>query len=295
MTDSNITIDEGVVFGTGGGRDLKCDIYTPDGASNATGVLVLYGGGWRIGERGRVREACLSLARRGFVCVAGEYRLTPESPWPAQIHDVKANIRWMRANATRLHIDPEKVAAQGHSAGAHLALLAAGTAGIPEFEGDGGNPGVSDHLAAAIGIYPPTVFQPGEAKVSGSVPANSLMGEAATEALAAAAAPLTYARADFPPVFLLHGTDDRVVPVTASLRMFEALSAARARVEMHIYPGLPHGFARIPSLQDQLQSEIADFLRRTVEAPGTFRAEIDELAAQMAALRAQTAAVPVAE
>ena len=71
--------------------------------------------------------------------------------------------------------------------------------------------------------------------------------------------------------------------------MFEALSDARAHVEMHIYPGLPHGFARIPSMQDQVQGEIADFLRRTVAAPDAFRAEMDELAAQMAAMRAPQA------
>lgn len=286
MSNENTSIEEGVVFGTGGGRELKCDIYTPAGAENAASVLVLYGGGWRMGDRSRVRESCLSLARRGFVCVAGEYRLTPESPWPAQIHDVKAAIRWMRANAERLRIDPDKIAAQGHSAGAHLTLLAAGTPGNPEFEGDGGNPGVSTKLAAAVGIYPPTVFQVGETKVSGAVPADALMGKLATQELADAAAPLTWVSPDFPPTFLLHGTTDRVVPVSASLRMFEALTEVRARVEMHIYPGLPHGFARIPSMLDQLQGEIADFLRRTVAAPEKFQAEIDDLAAQMAALRA---------
>ena len=294
MTSDNITIEEAVTFGTGGGRDLKCDIYTPAGVSDATGVLVLYGGGWRIGDRSRVRDACLSLARRSFVCVAGEYRLTPESAWPAQIHDVKAAIRWMRANAARLRINPEKIALQGHSAGAHLTLLAAGTPDMPEFEGEGGNAGTPSHIAAAAAIYAPTVFQVGETKVSGAVPADSLMGAASTQSLADVAAPLTYASAGFPPTFLLHGTTDRVVPVTASIRMFEALTAARAPVEMHIYPGLPHGFARIPSLQDQVQSEIADFLRRTVDAPEKLQAEIDEITAQMAVLRAapQPAAVP---
>jgi len=284
---SSIAIENDVVFGAGGGRDLKCDIYTPDGGGNGCGVLVLYGGGWRMGDRSRVRENCLSLAKRGFVCVAGEYRLTPEARWPAQIHDVKAAIRWMRANANHLGIDPGKIVAEGHSAGAHLALLAAGTAGVADFEGEGGNPGVSTELAAAIGIYPPTVFQPGEEKVSGAVKADALLLDAVTEELARAVAPLSYARADFPPVFMLHGTADRVVPVTASLRMFEALSAARAPVELHIYPGLPHGFARLPSMQDQLQSEVADFLRRTVVAPEALAAEIEDLQAQMAAMRGE--------
>ena len=285
MSSESVAIEEGVVFGSGGGRELKCDVYTPEEERNETGVLVLYGGGWRMGDRARVRPACLSLARRGYVVVAGEYRLTPESRWPAQIHDVKAAIRWMRANAARLGINPAKIVAEGHSAGAHLSLLAAGTANRPEFEGDGGNAGVTSALAGVAAVYPPTVFQVGEEKVSGSVPASALMLDAATQELADAAAPLTYVSASFPPTFLLHGTNDRTVPVTASLRMFEALSAVRAPVEMHIYPGLPHGFARIPSVQDSVQGEVADFFRRTVEAPEVLAGEIEELASQLAAMR----------
>jgi acetyl esterase/lipase len=285
MSNDEITIQEAVKFGTGGGRDLHCDVISPANPSNAPAVLVLYGGGWRMGDRSRVREACLGLARRGFVAVAGEYRLTPESPWPAQIHDVKASIRWMRANADTLGINPEKIAAQGHSAGAHLALLAAGTPGKPEFEGDGGNAGVSSRLAAVVGVYPPTAFQHGEEKVSGSVPANALLGAASSVELAKALAPITYVSADFPPTFLLHGTADRVVPVSASLRMNEALTAAGAPVEMHIYPGLPHGFARMPSMLDQLQGEIANFLDRHMVNPQRYQAELEEIAAQMAAAR----------
>ncbi len=167
-----------VRFGSGGGRDLHCDVYTPeDLVRPAPAVLMLYGGGWRMGERGRMRDASLTLARHGFVCVAGEYRLTPESPWPAHIHDVKAAIRWMRANADELGIDATKIAVQGHSAGAHLALLAAGTPNLPEFEGTGGNAGVSSEVAAVAAIYPPVTFHVGNERPSGSTPANALMGD----------------------------------------------------------------------------------------------------------------------
>lgn len=287
----SVAVEEGLVFGSGGGRELRCDVVTPDGAENAPAVLVLYGGGWRMGERARVREHCLALARRGFVAVAGEYRLTPESPWPAQIHDVKASIRWMRANAGKLGIDPSRIAAEGHSAGAHLALLAAGTPDMPEFEGDGGNAGVSSAISAVAAIYPPVAFQvEGAEKVSGSVPAGALMGQAATVETARAAAPISYASASFPPALLLHGTADKVVPPSATLRMYEALSAAGAEVEMKMYSGLPHGFARLPSMLDEVQGEIASFLRRKLVAREAFKAELEELAAQAAALRQPAAA-----
>jgi dipeptidyl aminopeptidase/acylaminoacyl peptidase len=111
------------------------------------------------------------------------------------------------------------------------------------------------------------------------------MGSAATDDLARAASPLTYATASFPPAFLLHGTTDKVVPVTATIRMYEALSAARAPVEMHIYAELPHGFARVGSIQDELQAEIASFLRRKMVEPVEFRRELEEFAAQAMAAR----------
>ena len=103
-TTEAITIEVGVVFGSGGGRDLLCDIYTPQ-SGNGIGVLLLYGGGWSRGDRSRMRDQGMALSGAGFTCVAGEYRLNGESPWPAQIHDVKAAIRWMRANSERLGID----------------------------------------------------------------------------------------------------------------------------------------------------------------------------------------------
>ncbi len=113
VTDSGrVTIEEGVVFGQGGGRDLRCDIFTPPGKPHdAPAVLLVHGGGWRSGDRSQLRGYGVLLGREGFVCVASEYRLTPASRWPAQLHDVKAAIRWMRANADRLGID--KVAFDG--------------------------------------------------------------------------------------------------------------------------------------------------------------------------------------
>src|SRR5690606_40079937 len=82
------------------------------------------------------------------------YRLQSESSWPAQIHDTKAAIRWTRANADRLGIDADKIAVAGYSAGGMLALMAAGTNGMEEFEGDGGNAGVSSDVQACIVVYP---------------------------------------------------------------------------------------------------------------------------------------------
>jgi len=283
---TTIDIREGIQFGIGGDVALFCDTYTPEGASNAPAVLLLYGGGWRMGERARMRDHAIALAERGYVAVASDYRLNPKHHWPAHIHDAKAAIRWMRANASELQIDPDRIALEGHSAGAHLSLLAAGTPNLTEFEGDGGNPGVSTDVAAVVAIYPPVRFHIGDERPSGSTAASALIIEGATAELARAASPIEYASANYPPTFLLHGGADKVVPPSASLRMYEALSAAGAPVELKMYANLPHGFARIPSLAPLLHDEIANFLDRHLAAPAAFAAELTELQAQMTQARA---------
>lgn len=135
---------ENVVFGRGGGRDLRCDIYKPAAPSaHRTAVLMIHGGAWVRGDKSAMQPQAECLVRRGYVCVALEYRLTQESPWPAQIHDVKAGMRWLRANANDLNVDPEKIAVLGNSAGAYLALMLAATPGVAQFDGDGGNAGIA--------------------------------------------------------------------------------------------------------------------------------------------------------
>lgn len=271
-SDVRVKVEEGVVFGTGGGRELRCDVYAPLAASGPVpGLLLLHGGGWRRGNRAIMRGYGLRVGREGFVCVASEYRLIDESPWPAAIHDVKAALRWMRANAAQLGIDPERIAVQGNSAGAHLALLAAGTPSRPELEGDGGNPGVSTQVGAVVGIYPPTVFHFDGTRPSGAVPAGALLGDRGTAELAWQASPQAHVSAAFPPTFLIHGSADRVVPPSSSQRMFELLNAAHVPVDFHMFAGLPHGFANQPEHQRMLAREIVGFLSRNLQR----RPEVD--------------------
>lgn len=261
-----VTIEEGVVFGTGGGRDLLCDVYTPPGeVKDAPGVLLVHGGGWRQGDRSQLRGYGIMLGRRGYVCVACEYRLIPESLWPAQIHDVKAALRWMRAEAARLGIDPERIAIEGNSAGAHLALLAAGTAGRAELEGEGGHAGVPTHVSAAIGVYAPTLFWHEEVE-KGGVPIIALHDQPSAE-VAAAASPITHVTPGFPPTLLIHGTADTTVPPMASIRMYEELVRAGVPVELHMYAEQPHAFDAQPEFGRQCAAEMLLFLDRYVRHP----------------------------
>ena len=134
MTD----IKEEIVYTQAGGRDLKLDLYRPKGKRNHhTAVLLLHGGAWRMGDKSMMELFGPALAGLGFTAVAPEYRLLGESPWPAQLEDVKAAIRWTRAHAETLDIHPERIAVQGFSAGAHLALMAGGTPDMLGFKGSG--------------------------------------------------------------------------------------------------------------------------------------------------------------
>lgn len=258
-----VTIEEGVTFGRGGDRDLRCDVFRPEEASGPLpAVLLVHGGGWRTGDRSQLRGYGILLGRAGYVCVTSEYRLIPEAPWPAQIHDVKAAIRWMRGNAAELGIDPDRIAIEGNSAGAHLALLAAGTPGVDELEGDGGHPGTPTDVAAAIGVYAPTLFSHGDQR-RGAVTLAALTDLASSEA-ASAASPLSHVTSDFPPTLLIHGTEDELVPVHASLVMYEALAEAGVPTELHLYADQPHAFDAIPEFGRQCAAEMLLFLNRYV-------------------------------
>lgn len=256
-----VEVEPGVVFGTGGGRDLKCDIYHPPAAvKNGLGVLLVHGGGWVQGDRSQLRGYGILLGRKGYTCVASEYRLVPESPWPACLHDVKAAIRWMRANAERLGIDPAKIVIEGNSAGAHLVLMAAGTVGRPEFEGEGGNAGVDTSVAAVIAFYPPTALGSRNWKTR----IHPLFGQEASAAQLAAASPLTYVGAGHPPTLFFHGNSDELVPAAESTDMYEALIAAKVPAELHMYANQPHGFDSDPLLGRQCADIMALFIERMV-------------------------------
>ena len=261
MAEGRVSIEKDIVYGHGGGRDLRCDVYTPPGgADRAPAVILVHGGAWRQGDRSQLQGYGILLGREGYVCIAPEYRLTPESPWPAQIHDVKAAIRWVRAHADQLGIDPERIAIEGNSAGAHLALLAAGTQDVAAFDGEGGNPGVSTHVAAVIGVYPPTLFSAGP-RERGAVPLIALTEEG-DEEVARLAGPLSHVTPDFPPTMLIHGTADTTVPPLASVRMYEALVEAGVPVELHMYAEQPHAFDAQPAFGRQCAAEMLLFLDR---------------------------------
>ena len=278
-----IEVKKDVVYGDAGARPLKLDIYKPAERHGAA-VLLVHGGGWSRGSKEMVAPAARHLAEQGFVVLAQEYRLTGEAPFPANIHDVKRAIRWAKEHAAELRFDADKLCLEGHSAGAHLVLLAAGTPDDPRVAPPEGLGGVSQAVAAVCAIYPPTLFHYDGERPSGALAARVLPGADASPEAAALASPMSHVTAAYPPVMLLHGDADKVVPVSASRRFEERVRAAGGKVDLHVYAGLPHGFANHPEIRPAMMRMIGGFFRRWAIAPEVF--------AQAPAAEPQPQAVP---
>jgi acetyl esterase/lipase len=250
-----VVIEENVVFERVGARELACEIFRPPAElGNGAGILLLHGGAWQRGDRNQLRAYGIHLGREGFVCVASSYRLTPEAPWPAQMDDVYAALRFMRSHARALGIDPTRIAVVGASAGGHMALLAAANAFATS--------DAHAALRAVVAIFPPTLLSPRDAIVDGAVPALALLGDGDTREDSAAASPLNYVSPDFPPTLLLHGNADELVPAKASMLMYEALLAARVPAELHMVADQPHAYVLQRDFHRLSVQTIALFLRR---------------------------------
>ena len=259
---SDVKVEENVVVAQVGGRELKAEVFRPSNPPGpAIGILMLPGGGWRNADRSPLGERYgLALGRDGFVCVAGEYRVMDEAPWPAQIQDVKANIRWMRANSGSLGIDPSLIVIAGKSSGGHLALLAAGTPHVKEFEGDGGNMGVSSEVAGVVGSSPVSDIS----GMAGRPDLEPLFGANPSPELIAAANPMTYINENYPPALIFHGTSDTRVHHSMTMALCTALEAKGVPFDLHLYAGQDHFFDRVPPFCQAVTDAIGLFIGRYV-------------------------------
>ena len=229
--------EKDIVFGKGGDIDLLLDVYhPPEGvAPKRLAIVHLFGGGFFVGNKnaGYIINDAKALGARGYTNISANYRLQSQGSWPAQIHDVKAAIRWTRANAERLGVDADKIVVAGYSAGGMLSLMAAGTNDKPEFEGSGGTPGVSSKVNASIGVYPLASAQ----NAKGLFPE----GQATPENIAAAS-PTSYIGASFAPTIFVHGTGDMTVPLASSIDFFNKLNAVGVPTALTAIQGAAHAF-----------------------------------------------------
>ncbi len=237
---ADLRVDKDIVFGKGGDIDLLLDVYHPPQGvtSKRMAIIHLFGGGFSTGSKnaGYIVNDARALGKLGYTNVSANYRLQAQGLWPAQIHDTKAAIRWVRANADKIGIDADKIAIAGYSAGGMLSLLAAGTNGMAEFEGNGGNAGVSSKVTASIGVYPLASSQ-----TAARLFPTTLSEQERTAAMEAAS-PTKYIGKDFAPTIFIHGTADTTVPMSSSIDFFNKLHAAGVPASLNLIQGANHAF-----------------------------------------------------
>jgi acetyl esterase/lipase len=166
---AEIVVEENLTYGKGGDTELKLDLARPQGEGPFPAIVFIHGGGWYQGGRQAYRTQIEQAAARGYVAATISYRLmqfdqenretTTAAPiFPAQIHDAKAAVRWLRANAKKYTLDPERIGVWGSSAGGHLGALLGTSGDVEELEGSGGNLDQSSRVQAVVDWYGPTDF-----------------------------------------------------------------------------------------------------------------------------------------
>jgi len=254
----------------------------PSGESGPSPVVVfLHGGGWRLGSRHSAGPAYAKaqpgpfeqFAAAGIAVASIDYRLSGEAVWPAQLHDAKAAVRWLRARAAELTIDADRIAAWGESAGGHLAELLGLTGDDAALEGQIGVVGPSSRVDAVAAWYAPSdigavATDLGTDPTDPSSREAQLIGAAAPTVpeLAAQASPITHVSPAAPPFLLLHGRADRMVPGVQSERLYTALSTAGADVEIYLYDGANHMWLGAPDAATDAVFRTIGFLQRQFQA-----------------------------
>jgi acetyl esterase/lipase len=252
----------------------RLDLYLPaPRASSVLPVVVyLHSGGWISGDKGEGARFLTPLVATGrFAGVSAGYRLAGDATWPAQLHDVQAAVRWVRANADRYGFDPERIAAWGWSAGGHLALMLGATADVPALDGRlGPHPGESLRVTAVVhqaGIVDLLAIDESPARRDNRALlrfASRLLGTAPRDAVdrAREASPVTHASPGDAPVFTFHGTADRTVPYDQAVRLHRALRDARVPATLETAPRGGH-----VGLPARVEERIHEFLARWLLAP----------------------------
>ncbi len=249
-------------------RSLKMDIIYPEDRSKRYPAIVwVCGGGWMSIDRSAHLAYLSQLARAGFVVASIDYRLSHEASFPAQIEDLKAGVRFLRAHADRYSIDPTRFGSMGESAGGHLAGLLGLTGETRDFD-KGEFLDQSSAIQATCAWYMVSDFE-ALARTAQSVSAPEMMLFARSPQDGSnwlkLASPLHYVSPQSPPFLFIHGTQDRVVALEQSHILYNALEKVGVDVDMIEIEGADH--ADIPFFQPELWEQIIHFFQSKLGAP----------------------------
>jgi acetyl esterase len=250
-----------VVYGTAGrdGRPLTLHLYRPvDIATPRPGVVFVHGGGFQEGFPEMLTRYAGFLAAEGYVTAAIRYRLSGEACWPAPVEDAKCAVRWMRANARSLGVDPGRIAVAGNSAGGNLAAMVSTTPG--RFEGEGGHDGVSSAVSAAVLWYPAVDLRPSRTGPILHAIVDKLFGqEGVTDDVAVAGSPLVYVD-EAPPTLTFTGDADPLVTPDGAIAYHARLDEIGVPNQLTIVPGVGHSFDFSLARWDECFASMRSFL-----------------------------------
>ncbi|MCW3078934.1 alpha/beta hydrolase [Segetibacter sp.] len=256
-----------VVYSSIEQRHLHADVFYPAKKTKLgyPAVLLIFGGGWKSGDKSMSIPMAQRLAAEGYVAVAVEYRLSPEAKYPAAVHDIKAAIRWMRTNAAKYNIDKTKIAVHGVSAGGQLAALVGATNGIKKFEGNGGNSKQSSWVNAIVDIDGILAFKHPQS-AEGQVAAEWLGGtyEQKSEVWEEASA-FTHAGKNTAPILFIQSQYPRFT--AGHKEMINKLNKYGIYSEVHLIPDTPHPFWLFHPWFEPTLKYTVDFLNKVFKEP----------------------------
>ena len=251
-------------------HSLKLNLYLPEKAKESALVVWIHGGGWQKGSKNNCKVKWLT--EHGYSVASISYRLSQIAKFPAQLHDCKGAIRWLRANSSKYGYKTNHIVVAGSSAGGHLAALIGTTSGNQRLEGDvGGNLNQRSSVSAIIDYYGATDFilrsktQPSRANEIGSVVYNLLGGGADKKVeLAKLASAAYHVTKDDPPLLIFHGDKDNTVLIDQSEAITKVYKSKGLSVQMNVLSGKKHGGADF--YQGENRQRVLKFLDKVLRA-----------------------------
>lgn len=280
-----VEVQDWIVYATPNDHELHLKLFLPASAEESDedvalrpAVVMFHGGGWIAGTRQQMTWYGREFAKQGYVAASISYRMMPRFRFPEPVYDAKAAVRWMRKNAQKYHIDTDRIAALGHSAGGHLSMMLGTTPKNEEFAGKE-NLGPSSDVQAVISVYGAVDLRPYASPNSwirvGGI-AKQMMDyfveEIEDKSLdpLKSASPVSYITKDTAPTFFIHGAEDNVVPVEVAIDAYQHLRNENVPTRFLLLPDTGHSFDHFrPVLRTMIFNEMLDFLEEHLgKAPG---------------------------
>ena len=252
-------------------RTEKLDLYLPknrNAGEKSPAVLLIHGGGWKEGDKRQAREIefGMTLAKNGFVAASINYALRSDGKFPLNLQDCKNGVRYLRAHADELGIDPNRISVMGGSAGGHLALLVAYTADQSNLAPSQPYPGVSDKVSSVVDFYGVSNLATRKETDPNGKPLKIEPLDSTTKSIFGStpqdwkkASPITYVKRDVPPTLILHGKKDTTVDSDQSQELADALKKVGATYEIIWLPNAPHSFSfqyAVPKSKKPLEKDV---------------------------------------